>query len=190
MKLYLHMRQSDVTVLGPGNRYVVWVAGCNRRCKDCIAPQTWDMKKGDPIEVGALASEIIAKKPDGITISGGEPFLQAQALAQMLRLVRNKLDIGVIVYTGYKKEELDSVENSKELLDRTDLLIDGPYIKELDDSKSLRGSSNQRVWDLTGRYTDKLYLYGTQDRQAQVFRHSDAIHYVGIPTDSEYKTEI
>jgi len=186
MTLYLHMRESNVTSLGPGNRFGVWVAGCNRNCPGCIAPEAHDMTKGDPISVAALAWEIITSGADGITVSGGEPFLQAQALAQMLQIVRGKRDIGVIVYTGYLREELSGVADAELLLEQTDLLIDGPYIQQLDDGKSLRGSSNQKVHALTPRYADQLHLYGAEGREQQVFHHGAAVHQVGIPTNGTY----
>lgn len=187
MKLFLHMRQPHVKVLGPGDRYGVWVAGCHRNCPGCIAPDAQDMTKGTPIDVSALAWEIILTKPDGITISGGEPFLQAEALAELVRMIRRKIDVGVIVYTGFLKEELDSVPGAEELLSQTDLLIDGPYVKELDDGQGLRGSSNQRIWDLSSRYGDLIQSYTTCQRKSQVFHRGANIHFVGIPKDSKYK---
>lgn len=186
MNLYLHMRQSRVTTLGPGSRYGIWVAGCHRNCPGCIAPDAQDMTKGEAIDTGALAWKIIVSDAEGITISGGEPFLQAQALAELLRIVRGKRDLGVIVYTGYLLEELNDVPHARELLDQTDLLIDGPYIQELDDSKSLRGSSNQRAIPLTDRYRDQLHLYGSGPRKTETFFHGGKTHHVGIPTDSTY----
>lgn len=187
MKLYLHMREQGVTTLGPGSRYCIWVAGCNRRCPGCIAPESHDMTKGDPIEVNALAWEIIASGAEGITISGGEPFLQAPALAELLRIIRRKKEIGVIVYTGFLLSQLQEDANATALLEQTDLLIDGPYIRELDDGKSLRGSSNQQVYPLTDRYQKDLHLYGADGRQTQTFYHGAYAHHTGIPTNSKYQ---
>lgn len=189
MKLYVHMRERAVTTLGPGCRYVVWVSGCSRSCPGCIAPEAQDMHSGTPVEVGALAWEIILSGADGLTISGGEPFLQAPALAELIAAVRRKRDLGVIVYTGYLYEELPALPGGPELLEQTDLLIDGPYIRELDDGLSLRGSSNQRVLPLTQRYADCLDLYGTKSREQEIFSHGASIHYVGIPTNSRYTKE-
>lgn len=186
MKLYLHMREPAVTTLGPGTRYCVWVAGCNRNCPGCIAPQSHDMTQGDAIETGALAWEILLSHADGLTISGGEPFLQAPALAELIRRIRKKRDLGVIVYTGYTLEQLQQMPEAWELLEQTDLLIDGPYIRELDDGLSLRGSSNQRVIPLTDRYRTELGLYGSGERKTQTFYHGINTHHVGIPTNSEY----
>lgn len=187
MTIYLHMRERAVTTLGPGSRYVIWVSGCNRSCPGCIAPDSHDMKKGTPVEAAALAWEILLSGADGLTISGGEPFLQAPALAELVRTVRGKRDLGVIVYTGFTYEELLRMPQAQALLEQTDLLIDGPYIRELDDGLSLRGSSNQRVIPLTERYREALACYGTHQRKQEVFYHAGTTHYVGIPTDSAYE---
>lgn len=183
MTLYLHMRERNVTSLGPGKRFGVWVAGCHRRCPGCVAPESHDMTRGDAVDVGALAWEILTSGTEGITISGGEPFLQAKALAQLLEIIHSKRDMGVIVYTGYLLEELSDVPDAQLLLAQTDLLVDGPYVRELDDGRSLRGSSNQRVHALTSRYAHQLHLYGAEGREQQVFHHGAVTHWVGIPTD-------
>ena len=181
------MREKNVTVLGPYKRYGLWVSGCNRKCPGCISPESHDMKSGKAMNVNALAWEIYATDTEGITISGGEPFLQAEALTRLIRAVRKKRDVGVIIYTGFLLEELENTDDAKELLKECDLLIDGPYIKELDDGKSLRGSSNQRVIPLTDRYLDKLHLYGQEGREVQKPTHFGVeLHYIGIPTDSKY----
>ena len=69
---------------------------------------------------------------------------------------------------------------AKELLNRIDLLIDGPYVRELDDGLSLRGSSNQRVLPLTRRYLKDLNRYGQPNRPVETFRHGAEVHFVGV----------
>ena len=138
----MYDRQDDVTSLGPGVRYTVWVQGCHKRCPGCISPQSRDLNGGYEMDVNVLAQEIIDSGRDGLTVSGGEPFLQATALAELIRLIRVQRDIGVIIYTGYTYETLrDSGDSGRtELLECCDLLIDGEYIEQLNDGKSLRGS--------------------------------------------------
>ena len=167
-------------VLGPGVRYALWVQGCEKRCPGCTAPDAWNMEAGTPVKTAALAWEIALSGADGLTISGGEPFLQAGELSEMIDIIRRKRDMGVIVYTGFLYEELLEREDARALLERTDLLIDGPYIRELDDGKSLRGSSNQRVIPLTDRYADCLQLYGADGRETEHYRHGINIHDVGV----------
>lgn len=186
MKLSVHMREPAVHTLGPGVRYALWVQGCPRRCPGCVAPEAQALDGGTALETGALAWEILLSGSEGLTISGGEPFLQAEALAELIRTVRRKRDLGVIVYTGYRYEELLADPAARALLEETDLLIDGPYVKELDDGKSLRGSSNQRVIPLTERYRGELSLYGRPERPTEAFVHGAEVHYVGV--SGEWKT--
>lgn len=189
-QLYVYMREPEVTTLGPGKRYALWLSGCNRNCPGCIAPETREMSNGIPYPVELLATEIILSKPEGITVSGGEPFLQAEALSKFISLVKKKnKELGVIIYTGFTIAELMEKPEAVEVLKMTDLLIDGPYVKELDDGKSLRGSSNQSVIALTPRYLNDLHLYGADERETQVFNHGTFKHYVGIPTNSKYENK-
>ena len=133
-------------------------------------------------------------KPDGITISGGEPFLQAEALVELLHLLKTGMhcDLGVIVYTGYTIEELQQMPSAQRLLEQVDLLIDGPYMQTLDDGGSLRGSSNQRVIPLTERYNKQeiLSLYGQKKREFQVVRHSYGISRIGVANENDKKYEV
>ncbi|HAE53242.1 MAG TPA: radical SAM protein [Ruminococcus sp.] len=183
--IYVYMKENNVKVLGHGIRYVLWVQGCNRRCKGCIAENAQDMKKGTPVNINALALEIALSDAEGLTISGGEPFLQAQPLSELIDKIHAKRKMGIIVYTGFRYEELKTDMNMKSLLDRTDLLIDGEYIQELDDGKSLRGSSNQRIIPLTDLYKDCLGEYGQDNRQMQVFYHGIYVHEIGIPINEK-----
>lgn len=181
MKLNIYITEKNITTLGPGNRFGIWVQGCHRNCEGCVAKISHDPEVGRLVDVGALSWEIINSDAEGITISGGEPFLQAEALAELIKKVKKMRNIGVIVYTGYLIEELETVPGAEDLLKLTDLLIDGPYVKELDDGKSLRGSSNQRIIPLSERYKDCLELYGADGRATEVFKHSGKINIVGIP---------
>ncbi|MCR4642131.1 MAG: radical SAM protein [Lachnospiraceae bacterium] len=179
--IYVYIKEPAVRVLGPGVRYGLWVQGCLQHCPGCIAENSHEMKAGKPISIDALVFEIAHSKAEGITISGGEPFLQAEELAQLLARVKQKRKMGVIIYTGYKYEDLLKDEKARTLLEETDLLIDGPYIKELDDGKSLRGSSNQRVIPLTDMYREDLSAYGIEGRERETFNHGILVHIVGIP---------
>ena len=188
MTIYYHMKEPAVTVLGPGSRYCLWVQGCPRNCPGCIAGNTHRMEDGKPIEIGALSWEIALSHAEGLTISGGEPFLQAPALAELIRLVRQIRPMGVIVYTGYLYEELLRMPQAADLLAQTDLLIDGPYIQELDDAKGLRGSANQRVIPLTDLYRNIAPEYPDLPRRQQLFTHSGELHAVGLPgADKTYR---
>lgn len=136
-------------VLGPGRRAVIWVQGCTLACKGCLVPRSWPAQ-GPERSVAELADWIL-QLPDieGITLSGGEPFQQAEALATLVTEVRRQRDLGVVCYTGYALADLAG----KPLLDQIDLLIDGPYRQAEHADLLWRGSANQRLHYLTGRYS-------------------------------------
>lgn len=189
MDIYINMTEDLVSdgVLGPYTRYCLWVSGCNRNCKGCISPESHDMYKGRKYSVHSLAWQILLSETEGITISGGEPFLQAQALCKLITAVKKRRDVGVIIYTGYLYEQLSELPYGKELVGLCDLIVDGPYIQELDDGKALRGSSNQRVIPVTDRYKDYLSLYGQGDRMVQTdSKNKLEIKNIGLPTNSQY----
>ena len=121
-----------------------------------------------------------------MTISGGEPFLQAKELAEMIRLIRQKRDMGVIVYTGFLYEDLlsraDSDEGIRRFLGEIDLLIDGPYIEELDQNQRAVGSENQRILQLPDRYRDQVEdYYGKSGRHVEFRIFDGKGMLVGVP---------
>lgn len=180
MKLKLYMKCSSTEVLGPGKRFAIWVQGCNRHCKGCIAPDTWNIEDGIEISVDELANEVInAPNIEGITISGGEPFLQQDPLCELIRIVRNQRDLGVIIYTGYSHKE---IVNTK-LASMADIIIDGEYIQEQNDDMSLRGSSNQNVICVTDRYSSIITEhYGKQGRKIEMLMDGGIPKMIGIPS--------
>lgn len=184
MKLQLHNVQDGVTVLGPGVRYVVWTQGCPRRCPGCMTPQSQPREGGTWVESSQVAEDILRSGRTGLTVSGGEPFLQAEALCQVIGQVRQQRDVGVIIYTGYTLAELRESDDPwvSKLLEQCDLLVDGAYIQELNDGKSLRGSSNQNAIPLTDRYADWVGHYGSEPAKVEFFWKEDRISMVGVPT--------
>ena len=184
MDIQLHGTEQQVTALGPGRRFAVWTQGCHRRCPGCISPNTWDLKGGYSTDTESLAQQALKSNAQGITISGGEPFLQAEALVDFIQRVRMERDVGIIIYTGYTLEELQKLQTPgvDELLNHCDLLIDGAYIEEKNDGKNLRGSSNQRAIPLTDRYINEAAEYGTKEASVEFFFHETMVRMVGIPS--------
>lgn len=185
--LRLYATLPKTSVLGPYSRFAIWVQGCTRSCNGCMTPEAQSLTAGEWVEIDKLASQIVGQ-PDieGMTISGGEPFDQADALVRLIQRVRSKRDLGVIVYSGYVLNELvlrsETNEGVRNLMNSIDLLIDGPYIKELDDGKSLRGSSNQKIHPLTSRYKDVMdAYYGTPERRVELHLKHKEVFLVGIP---------
>ncbi len=153
MKIRIGYTWPDSTVLGPGHRYIIWTQGCGKRCYRCTSPELQPLEGGKDEETATLAAAICRTEDiDGITISGGEPLLQAKALVQLLETVRRERPaLTVILFTGYRLEEIRETDKNV-VLDYIDLLIDGEYVdEENSDDIGLRGSANQRFHFLTER---------------------------------------
>ena len=164
MKLRVYNLIESTKVLGPFSRFGLWVQGCPFRCKNCMTPDSIDLDGGIEIEIEKLAKYILSFDNEGITISGGEPFLQSEALYEMLKIIKSKRDLGVIIYTGYLFEEI----RDNPLIEFVDILIDGPYVDELNDGIALRGSSNQKVIFLSDRYKEFEKLYYRKKREVEI----------------------
>ncbi|MDE5620459.1 MAG: anaerobic ribonucleoside-triphosphate reductase activating protein [Ruminococcus sp.] len=142
---------NDSIVDGEGIRFTIFTQGCPHHCEGCHNPQTHDFNGGTVVSTDGLL-EKIKENPllDGVTFSGGEPFCQAHELAVLGGKIKS-LGLNITTYTGYTFEELYKNRDKNhwgELLDVTDILIDGRFIPELKDwTIKFRGSSNQRYID-------------------------------------------
>lgn len=180
----------STNLLGPGKRAVLWVFGCCFDCPGCIA---YNFKHGTYIEDTAenLAQWFLETKNDDITISGGEPMLQAVALSEMIEIIRKNRNVGVIVYSGFTYEELkrkaDGDSGVKKFLSQIDILIDGPYRKELNFNEPYRGSSNQRILPLTGRYAGTMdeYYRKSGGRDVEILIRGDKTLMIGVPSKDQ-----
>ena len=137
--LQIFRLHAPVQVLGSYRRAVIWVQGCAFACKGCIVPESWDSNGGETRTVDELTAWVLAQ-PDieGITLSGGEPMLQASILVALIDRLREQRDLGVVCYTGDRLERLQAYGTiaQRELLQRLDLLIDGIYIEAQHDRSS------------------------------------------------------
>ena len=137
---------------GPGLRYVVFTQGCPHRCPGCHNPQTHDFDGGEFRDTDDILRQFMENPLlSGITFSGGEPFVQAEPLCHLADAV-HAAGKNVYAYSGYTCEELHSLAQKipavGRLLDKVDVLVDGPYVEALRDLElDFRGSSNQRVLD-------------------------------------------
>ena len=147
MKLNLSDIITDSIVDGPGIRATIFAQGCPHHCPGCHNPHTWEFGAGHDIEPEVVVSMIRANPLcRGVTLSGGEPFAQPEAFAQLAQLCK-EAGLEVASYTGYTFEQLlEGTPQQKKLLESVDVLIDGPFLQA---EKSLeiafRGSRNQRI---------------------------------------------
>ena len=180
--LHIGMLCASTTALGPGRRFVIWLQGCKRRCYGCASPEFQPLDGGTRISVDQLLDKIVESTDiDGLTVSGGEPMLQKEALSSLLHKVREmRPDLSVILFTGYLLEDFQS-DVSKDVLDCIDLLIDGEYYHEQNDDMGLRGSANQRLHFLTSRLTSHKEELETGKRKYDMHLHGDnEIWTIGI----------
>ncbi len=144
-----------VTALGPGKRIALWMAGCSLGCPGCITPQLWDRSTGESTKAEELADRILNTPADieGITLTGGEPFEQAEPLSVLTEiLVEARPHWSVVVYSGYSLAALERRgEPARALLGFTDVLVAGAYRDDRPPNHALAGSGNQRVHFLTPR---------------------------------------
>lgn len=143
---------------GPGRRFAIWLQGCPLRCPGCCNPQMLPLGGGEEIPVPALVDQILATASldsiEGVTLLGGEPTAQPRGAWELARSVRAS-GLSVMVFSGYTLEELMSQPDPavRDLLAVTDLLVDGPYLRDQPDtSRRWIGSKNQRIHALSDRY--------------------------------------
>jgi len=164
---------------GPGIRAVIWLQGCNRYCKGCFNDSMWSFEEKNLVYPEELYEIIVhIEGIEGITLTGGEPLLQAKNLIPFLEKIR-KTKLSVICFTGYEIDEIKNEEQIK-LLNLIDLLISGPYIEELHDNNlALRGSSNQKLFFLTSRYALKDF---NEEQEVEIIFNENEIIITGFPS--------
>ena len=141
--------QEDSILDGEGIRTVIWFQGCTHDCPGCHNPGTHDITKGILRDTEDIKKEMEELKyQQGITFSGGDPFMQVDALIDLADYA-HKLNLNTWAYTGYTYEEILANPKLKKALDYIDVLIDGRFVLA---EKSLeckfRGSKNQRIIDV------------------------------------------
>ena len=151
MELRIAGTANDSIVDGPGIRFTIFTQGCPHHCPGCHNPQTHDFNGGKITDTAELLEKIKSNPLlDGVTFSGGEPFCQAEVLAQLGAEIK-KSELNIITYTGFEFEYLYENRDKNgygKLLEITDYLIDGQFIEaEKDWQIKFRGSRNQRYID-------------------------------------------
>ena len=138
----------ETTVDGPGFRTSIYCAGCDHQCPGCHNPQSWDFKAGSPMEEEELLKVILEDEFADVTFSGGDTMYQAEGFARLAGLIKENSSKTIWCFTGFRFEELTNLAQ-QELLQRIDVLVDGPFVAALrDTSLCFRGSSNQRLIDV------------------------------------------
>ncbi len=174
-----------VTALGPGKRLGIWVSGCERDCPGCANPELKSFSGPEiPAEMflSMCRSAIKSYLLDGITITGGEPMLQAGELLPAVKECK-KICPDILVFTGYTYRELKEMNRPEvnEFLSLISVLVDSPYIQERNRGEILRGSDNQNILYLEEQYREKYERYINENRHVvDSFAADRGVIYAGI----------
>ena len=180
-EICLHRIYYPVTALGPGRRLGVWVQGCGRRCEGCLSPEMQPYT-GIPMPVEQILQKLPTDmNPDGLTVSGGEPFDQPGAVLEIARWFVKKYTTDVLVYTGYTLQQLRQREDpdTEALLNYTAALVDGPYRQNQNRGRGWMGSDNQNlhVFRCAERYRD----FEKAQRKLQAVQEHGRLLFIGLP---------
>jgi Pyruvate-formate lyase-activating enzyme len=136
---------------GPGTRYTIWVQGCSIHCLGCSNVDTWDPAGGTEYDVQELVKDILTTEGiDGVTITGGEPLDQFDAVYELCTSLFNR--ICIFLTTGYPVDYTGSsvgIPFDHEIFDLVDIICTGPFVQTKICKDGWRGSSNQKVIFLT-----------------------------------------
>ncbi len=167
-------------VNGPGKRFTLWTQGCFKKCKNCFNPETWSYKENkilSPYQIFELINNF--EDLDGVTITGGDPLEQEDDLLALLFLLSGKnFKKGIIVFTGYQKEQLEQHPIRKKCLEYIDVLIDGVYVDELKSESDLRGSKNQQFYFFSEKIKEEELMF---DHEIEISRSDSDIILTGFP---------
>lgn len=160
--------QEDSFVDGPGVRMVIWTQGCIHHCKNCHNSQTWALDEGNIYSVQDIQKQIKESHlQTGLTLSGGEPFLQVEPLLEIVKSAKEK-GLDIWAYSGFTYEELFADSKKRQLLSQLDVLVDGKFIEELKDYRLVfKGSKNQRIIDVQASLESKKVVLSEKDKQNQ-----------------------
>ena len=176
-----------VTTLGPGRRIGIWFQGCSIHCRGCLSMDTWG--PGEGASVGEVLERMVHQAEsadvDGITISGGEPFDQPQALEALLTGIRRSSSLqhaDVFVYSGYTLSVIK--RRYARMLDLADALMTGPFVASRPTSLSWRGSANQVLTCLSERARER-FRSPAPGRRVQVSVDGGKVWMIGIPAQGD-----
>jgi anaerobic ribonucleoside-triphosphate reductase activating protein len=191
MKIAVNKAHYPVTVLGPGQRLGIWLQGCSICCPNCVSQDTWAADPSRHMELDALLAwcrKVAAGGPDGVTISGGEPFDQPKALAALLKGLRRwreaaGRDFDLLCYSGYPLKTLRAKHAA--ILAQLDAIIPEPYVEGLPLARVWRGSANQPLVPLSprgeARYAPYLEMASEEGKRMQVSVDGRRLWFIGIP---------
>jgi len=189
-QLMLSRAHYPVMTLGPGVRAGIWVQGCTIGCRGCASQDTWESDPSRLVDVAQLA-DWLATLPrlQGLTVTGGEPFQQPDAVRALLTEVRTQAarqerPLEILVYSGYTYAALTRRTTASAVLGLCDAVITGPYIDRLNPGGAWRGSANQKLIVLSQLGRERFGSdedASARERRLQVSSDGRRLWLIGIP---------
>lgn len=170
MKAYINSILYPVKTLGPGERVGVWFQGCSIKCRGCMSKHTWEKKDIYLRDLDSILNEILSHKSGKITISGGEPFQQPEALKYLLERLNEKNIEDIIVYSGMENKKI--FKNYKWIKDLCGVLITEPFLENYPSDKIYKGSENQKAFVFKNKSYYKKWLNKKKDKKLQIIGNS------------------
>lgn len=187
--LRLSRTLAPITTLGPGRRMGIWVQGCTLACPGCASQDTWDPAGGSEMAIDEITRQVLDSVVEhdltGITLTGGEPLDQADALGELLGRIRTEpvgATLDVLMFTGYALPV--ARKRGADLLPLLDTIVAGRYRRDLPSPDPLLGSSNQQLVHFTDKGRERHRITHTNDgdrRRIQVVAVDGELVMVGIP---------
>jgi anaerobic ribonucleoside-triphosphate reductase activating protein len=187
--LLLHALHFPVYTLGPGTRVGLWFQGCRRRCPGCITPESWDFAPEKAIPLAEAVRRLRAffepsPRPDGLTISGGEPFDQPEALLGLLGSVRDLGVEDVLIYSGHRVQALSA--RYPQLPELAAALVDGPFEEGNLTDSVWKGSDNQSLTLWKEKFAPRYHAWTSgKKRRLQWVKSANGGLLVGIPRQED-----
>lgn len=186
----LHLARCHFPVhgLGYGRRVGIWVQGCSIHCAGCIVPETWIAGPEHRVEIAELLASLMPSLAvcDGVTVSGGEPFDQADALAALLAALRTLITGDLLVYSGYGWKTLQA--RWEHALVACDAVISEPFKATQRGQEPIAGSSNQQLHALSPLARERYGNWRSFERRFDIAVDAGALRLVGIPRAGELAT--
>ena len=185
MRVNLSHCHYPVRGLGYGRRVGVWMQGCSIHCPGCVVPETWEARAEHSVPLTCLVARLLdwTDGADGVTISGGEPFDQPEALLGLVSALRTACRGDILVYSGRPWATLAARHAA--ILSRVDVVVSEPFVADRREDLPLIGSANQRVNLLTPLAEERYGDWRGFEREAGVCVRGGVLYLAAIPRRGE-----
>jgi len=169
-------------VQGPGTRFTIWVQGCSIRCQSCKNKDTWDFNSGESINIDTLATKIKKSSSTGLTITGGEPLDQFDAVYNLITKVSNDKDI--FLCSGYTLKQINDDPYKRTILSCIDMICAGPFDETQICQSEWKGSRNQEIACFSKRANELRQKHKPLKTEYRINKHTGQVLVTGFTVPS------